>query len=422
MTPPNGSRMRSPVVSEADAFYLKVETPTMPSRWAMGLSIEGAGQPPLTIDDVRDHVESRLEGIPWLSWRISGRGRRPARYRWVDTTPLPIDELVVHEPTRHRTTLDAHLSRLVTEPLGLHLPLWRLRLVDLDEGDQGLVLDGHHAFAGGFVVVEIFDALFGEGRPPATPVELPASVPLSAAIVDRAWDVAALARRTALRVLPGPTWEPAQAGPPLVGPLSSGRKVLGRRLPIDRIEAIGAATGASTTRVVTALVARALEEVVDDPQVRSLRALFPRGTQEGPVTGPGNAARSSILDLPLHLPPGERLAALKESFARNATAGPPPAIVVDVVLSFQPLTPDLSIRERAITGITTSAPLRICSQPLTRLTVVVQRYRDSMFLSLTADEASLSSEVDRVADALFVALEELAVHAAEQRDRPQISP
>jgi hypothetical protein len=403
--------MSSPKLSESDAFWLKAETPTMPSRWAMGMHLaDGApAASPLELAAVREHVRARLAGIPWLSWRISGRGRRPGRFRWVDTAPVPLDRLVRLERLDPGRSLDDHLGWLVMQPLDRGLPPWRLRLVDGGDGTQGLVLDGHHAFAGGFTVVEMLDRLLGTEpptAPPSPPFHPAPSVPRTAEAADLAYTAAAALRRRAVQLLPVRAWAPANAGAPLVGPIRAGRRIVHRELPLERIEAIGSAHGAGVTRVVLALIGRALDEVVPDRSVPRLRALFPRGTQEGPVTGPGNASRSTFLDLPLHLPMVDRLAALKQALAENATAGPQAPAVVDVVVSFQPLTPDLSILGREITGLTTSAPLRVCSHPLTRLTVVVQRYRRSMFVSFTADAVGFGAEVDVVANGLVTALDE----------------
>jgi hypothetical protein len=422
MWSPNALSMASPVVAEPDAFWLKAETPAMPSRWAMGMALADSDEP-LSIEGLRSHVRARLPGIPWLSWRIAGRGRRPGRYRWVDTAPFPMDELVVHERLGAGEDIDARVSSLVMERLDLRLSLWRLRLVDLAGGGQGLVLDGHHAFAGGFTVIEILEALLGvQPRPaPDQPTRLATSVPPMAELTDAAWAVAAAARRVAIRLAPARPWEPARVGAPLVGPIAAGRRVISRRLPLDRVEAVGEAFGAGVTRTVTALVSRALDPFVGG-EVDAVRALFPHGTQEGPVTRPGNASRSTFLELPVHSEPAVRMARLKECFARNATSGPQAPAVVDLVLSFQPPTPSLSVAGRAVTGITTSAPLRVCSQPLTRLTIVVQRYEDSIFVSLTADEASLGEVVERIGDGLIAALEEYAGEEHRKRAAPAPFP
>lgn len=400
--------MRSPAVAEADAFWLKAETKVLPSRWAVGLTISGTATAPVGIDVLRAHVASRSIGIPWLRWRIEGRGRRPARYRWVQEPSLPVKELVVSTELAPGESLSDRIGLLVTEELSHDLPLWRIRLVE-GEVDQALIVDGHHAFAGGFTLIEILAALFGEvpRSAPANPVTLPTEVDSRTQLTDAGLNLAAQLRRMAVRLLPDDSWDPPLSGPPLVGAISERRRVVTRSIPMPLIEAARDVHGAGVTRLVTALVSRSLDRLTSH-ETGTVRALFPHGTQEGPVTGPGNASRSTFLELPLHLVPHDRMTALKAAFAANSTAGRHPPAVADVVLSFQPATPDLWLGPHPLTEMTTSAPLRVCSRPLTRLTVIVQSYRDAIHVTYTADEASLGSVLDDVADDLVAAVDEFS--------------
>ncbi|HEX4978701.1 MAG TPA: hypothetical protein VFV35_01430, partial [Acidimicrobiales bacterium] len=138
-------------------------------------------------------------------------------------------------------------------------------------------------------------------------------------------------------------------------------------------------------------------------------------TKVGEVSGQGNASRSSFLDLPLHLAPRDRLAALKDSFARSATVADPRPAEADLVLSLvQPLG-EYVYRGRPAVSVVAGAPLRTCSRPVTRLTVIVLYHGPSLFFSITADEASLGERAPGFGDALVRAVETFEAELAASR-------
>lgn len=408
----NRCDMPSAVVAEDDAFWLKVETPSVPSRWAMALELTPRSQGErLTIERLRAHVAERLPGLPWLCHRVHSRWKRGGRYHWLATSPMPLAELVVQESGVSADRVERYIERIIMMPLDRRLPLWRLRLVELADGRQHIVFDGHHAFGGGFVVLEILDGLFGDMREPVTAAKLPTRPSFGDDAIDAAWKVASLARRLALRLRPGAAWERARVGEPLVGPIGPRRRVATRRLRADQINRIASAHGASVTRVLLALTARALDDVAGR-EVSTLRALFPRAQEDHRVTGPGNHSRSSFLELPLHLPAPERIAAVKDAIARSAAIEQQRPAVVDLTLSMLPPTAALTIAEHDVTSMVTAAPLRVCTQPYTRLTLVLQQYRDNIIATFTVDADGVGDTVDAIADSLVAAADEYAAAAA----------
>jgi hypothetical protein len=325
------------------------------------------------------------------------------RYRYVRTPSVPFDRLVVREEAPDG--VEAWLAGVLLRPFDRDLPLWRVHLVDQPDGRQFVVLSAHHAFAGGYAAVELIERFLGAEESPSTAADVrpPARVPVSARAVDAAWGIASLGYRIAARLRPGARWAPARACAPLVGPIERDRAVAFAPLPAHRLAAIGDAHGAGRTRVVLAVIARALEPLAAD--LPSLRALFPHGTQVGAVTGPGNAGRSAFLDLPLHLEPGERLAAIRDAIARSGEEQHGPA-VADLTLSIPPTFARLAVLGRRLEPVGTVAPLRVCAHPLTRLTVVGQGHADGITLTFTAD-ASLRDELPGIAGRVADALTEL---------------
>lgn len=402
-------------VSSADAFWLRAETATTPSRWATAIELDPDGEP-IDIDDLRAHVSQRLLAMPWASWRIRLPRHRVGRHRWLDTSPLPLERMVLGEMVAE-DDIHPHLARIVMQSLDPSLPLWRVRLVTLRNGRQLVVLDAHHAFAGGYVCVELLDRFFGlEERPPVASVSPPRRVSLPLQALDAGWFVAASAYRALSRLRPSARWGPARVGAPLVGPIGPARIVATERLALERVESIGSAYGASTTRVIIALLARALDTygTTAADRVPSLRALFPHGTQEGDVTRPGNAARSTYLDLPLGLAPAERLVAVRDAIARGSELSHG-FEVADITLSFLPMVPELGVGDRHFVSIALSGPLRVCSHPITRLTAIVQRYRDGVFVTFTGDRDSLGDEVPAICARLRAAVDEFERDVAVTR-------
>jgi len=395
-----------------DAFWLRAESDAVPSGWACALGLEPGSA--ITIDQLREQVAERLTDIPWATWRT--HRPRLGRPRWLSTPSLPIERMVHAE--RAEDAL-ARAGELAMERFDADLPMWRVRLVETPDHRQHVIVTAHHSFAGGYSGTELLERLLGGERTPstATPYVPPTGVPASTRAKDAAWSVASSAYRV-LQQLRSPRWEAARAGAPLVGPISSApRSVAVAGVPLARIEAIGAAYGAGSTRVLVTLVAMALDDLArrSGTTAPALRALFPHGTQEGPVTMPGNAARSTYLDLPLEVPPAERLVAVREAFARNAIGSAELPAVVDVTLTMPVAYVPMGVAGRRITSMALAGPLRVCSQAHTRLTIVVQRYGGSAWITFVGDGPSLGSEVGALADRLRDACDRL------ERDAPVVA-
>ena len=378
------------ILPSGDSFWLRAETAAVPSGWACALELERG--PAVTVAQVRAHVAERLGDVAWATWRT--HQPRLGRHRWLSTPGLPLDRMVLAE---RADDVLVRAGELAMERLDPDLPLWRLRLVDTPDGRQHLVVSAHHSFAGGYSGTELLERLLGVDRTPSTATTHvpPATVPVSTRTKDALWAVASGGYRAAQRLRTA-RWDPARAGAPLVGPISAvPRAVACEGISLERLDALGAAYGAGTTRVIIALVAASLDDLArrSGTSAPALRALFPHGTQEGPVALPGNAARSTYLDLPLGLPPAERLVAVKDAFARNAIGSAELPAVVDVTLTMPVAYAPMGMAGRRAIAMALAGPLRVCAQPLTRLTVVVQRYGGSAWITFTGDGASLTGEV-----------------------------
>lgn len=155
-------------LSGEDDGFLHSELPGQPMH-GMALLLLSAPRP-ISVDNLRAHVASRLPFVPALSWRFK---------------PVPLG---LHHPLAftdpafrledHVTgtrlpapgsaaDLDALVATLGAAPLDRSRPLWDLTLVDgLDDGRQGLVLRFHHALMDGGAAYQVMGTLFSRSEPP----------------------------------------------------------------------------------------------------------------------------------------------------------------------------------------------------------------------------------------------------------------
>ncbi len=158
-------------LSGEDAGFLSMEQPEQPMNTiAVGLLTPGAGGP-LTRDDVRRHLEARLDLLPSFRWRIV---RVPLGLHQPVAVEDPDFDLDFHLRTATlpapggERELDACFAALAEKHLDRRHPLWQLTLVDgLSGGRQALVLKYHHCLADGVGALTTFTRVYSDQPVPA---------------------------------------------------------------------------------------------------------------------------------------------------------------------------------------------------------------------------------------------------------------
>ncbi|MFC6154997.1 wax ester/triacylglycerol synthase family O-acyltransferase [Nocardioides yefusunii] len=154
-----------------DAGFLIMERPdethAQPMN-SMAVGVLEASADPLTVDELRRHIGSRLDELPSWRWRITpvpGNLHHPVA--WTPGEP----DLTTH--VREATVrggdeaLDAFFARLAEEHLDPDLPLWQVWLVNgLDQGRQAVVMKYHHALADGVGAMTTMLRLFSDATCP----------------------------------------------------------------------------------------------------------------------------------------------------------------------------------------------------------------------------------------------------------------
>ncbi len=213
-----------------DAGFLALETPVQPMN-TMVLALLNTTSGPLTLADVRRHMQRRLDEVPAFRWRVDPVPFGIYHPVYVEDPSFDIDHhlrQISLRPPGSQVQLDRVCAALAEQRLDRRRPLWQLALVNgLADGRQAAVLRVHHCLMDGFATINALSRIFtGEDRPETPPPALGPLPPppgpralLAAAVRDQ---VAALRRLPALVRI---TWHnvaalkaddaaPAVPGPP----------------------------------------------------------------------------------------------------------------------------------------------------------------------------------------------------------------
>uniref|UniRef100_A0A6J5ZH27 diacylglycerol O-acyltransferase n=1 Tax=freshwater metagenome TaxID=449393 RepID=A0A6J5ZH27_9ZZZZ len=148
-------------LSALDAAFLDIETERAPMQ--VGWTMRFAGEAP-GIEQLRSHVESRLESVPRLRRRIVEPAMGLGDPHWVDDQLFAIDRHVnvIHMvASDQQPALSAVAEELLSQPLDRSRPLWRLQLVTgLAEGGFAIIGQAHHALIDGLAALEIATIIF----------------------------------------------------------------------------------------------------------------------------------------------------------------------------------------------------------------------------------------------------------------------
>jgi len=349
------------LVDPQDAFFLHVETPSVPQH-VVGLAFLDPSTTPsgaIELNDVIRSIEGRLRLVPRLRQRLAVPRWGLSRPAWVDATGFDIREHirpVTLPPPGGRREIIRFLEGVMSERMDRSRPLWALYLIEgTDDGRPVILLKLHHCLADGLGALDLAAALFDPSpllpSAPAhrwEPEPVPDPVRLFLLTLGRqlASPLASLSRtvrgfivdppaatRRGVRLLRGLS-ELALAGPaprsPLNGPVGPRRRFASVSVDVAILDQVRRAFGGSTNDIMLTALASALSlqfrgHRASRQQPSQLRAMVPVSIRtRGQQKAPGNFTAALSVLLPMgDMSSLERLARIRAR-TRRLKASPQP--------------------------------------------------------------------------------------------------
>ncbi len=239
------------------------------------------------IDAIRAHVESRLERLPELRWKLRRTHLLEGRPLWVDDPGFRIEEHVLAATLPApggETAAMKFAERQMETRMDRSRPLWEMWFLDGYAPDKvGLLIKLHHAMADGPAMVRLLGQLFDiESRPPERPREewhpAPSPTPLTLVRDNFARKGAALgralsrlhpvraARSTAVDVRASLEEVRQARGAPrtsLNHPIGASRRIAAVHMSLADAKQVAHAAGVKLNDVFFCIVATALRQVLE---------------------------------------------------------------------------------------------------------------------------------------------------------------
>jgi hypothetical protein len=287
-----------------EASFLALERPGLPMHVAAVVLLEaGPGERPLTLDDVRRLIASRLSRLPRFRERVRFAPFGLTPPEWIPVARPDLSRHVFEHTLRapgRRTQLLSLCARIQQKALPRDLPLWQVHLIDgLDDGRQALVVKTHHAITDGVGAMELASVILEQGKP--GPHTLRKNIPAvhfaSEDPSPSAWLEALVG--VAFTAASGPIALASPFNAP-VGPL---RTFAMATLPMDTIRRVKQDVGVSVDDILIAAVARGLQRYFRRggfAAPRAMRAMVPASTRlPSRKASGGNHITTVFIDLPL---------------------------------------------------------------------------------------------------------------------------
>jgi WS/DGAT/MGAT family acyltransferase len=160
-------------LSAEDIRILNLETGNVRGHVCKVLVLEPGPRPLPTVDDLRAHIDARLDAAPRLRRRLVKAPFRLGTPVWVDDADFDIARHVraVEEPAPIGPgRLREIVAALMAERLDRERPLWRLDVVEgVADGTLALVWRIHHCMADGATAMKIASEVLWTAAPDAPP-------------------------------------------------------------------------------------------------------------------------------------------------------------------------------------------------------------------------------------------------------------
>ncbi|WP_205697131.1 wax ester/triacylglycerol synthase family O-acyltransferase [Conexibacter sp. SYSU D00693] len=327
--------------SALDLAFLDLDADRAPMHVGWTLRLEGA---PPTLSALRRHLDGRLDAVPRFRRRLARPPLGLGDPHWADDPAFDVARHVHHVrvPAPGGTAeLRATASVLLSTPLDLDAPLWRLHLVDGLADGWAVVGQVHHALVDGVAAVELALALFDGLAPQSTDGWVPARPPAvgrqAAVAASRRVAGAAGLARGALRAAAGGRASEAlreatraaesvvRPAPPtaLRGGRTRRRAVAWAATPLDAVREAGRRHDATINDVLLAATTIAMRAALERRGERpaAIKALVPVDVREGEHVD-GNRISFVAVDLPVREEdPARALAALRRRTAAAKRRG-----------------------------------------------------------------------------------------------------
>jgi len=430
----------------------------------VGAALILEGDPP-TLDELLEHVESRLALVPRFRQRVQATPLQITNPVWADDPGFDLEWHVRHVALPRPGSTDQLrelVGRVMSTPLDLERPLWQLYLVEgLERGRHAYISKTHHALVDGVSAVDVGTIML-DPNPEGTEMPIPEErwdpdVPspellFVRAATDRISTPMRAARKAALGALSMPRETAGRvmrtaesfAGLAAGGPtaprtflneeIGRDRRVAFVRTELDALKQARGETGATVNDVILAVATGGLRrlferrgEAVPDQLVALVPMSIRRSDERLEL---GNRIATLMVALPLSEPdPAERLRLVHAETSRvkeseqaraaslviEATGWTPPTInrVLADVISRQlnwnlvvsnvpgPQMPFYLLGRRMVEVY----PVVPLSPQQHALSIGVVSYDGGVFFGITADR-NLFADIDEVAADLEAALAE----------------
>ncbi len=321
-------------LTAADTVFLRIETPHEPQHVGSLSVLDGdplrGDDGRIRFDELRDHVDRRLQAVPRLRQRVMEVPYGQGRPVWVDDDHFDIGyhvRLTALPRPGDDEQLAALMSRVQSLALDRRRPLWEMWFVDgLADDRVGMIIKTHHALGDGIANVDLALALVDlDPDPPADAeperwVPRPAPSPntlLVESVRDQLMRPTRMAK-TAIEIVRDPrpaitsTWNVMRAiaefaekptPAPWNVPVTPHRRWTHATIPMEQVREVRQRHGVKLNDVVLAACSGALRQFLaqHDTSMDTLTAMVPISLRSNDQHGEtlGNLVSMMLVELPV---------------------------------------------------------------------------------------------------------------------------